>query len=299
MNSFSDILEALKVSEKRIISVACAQDDDVLQAVENARKLNIADAVLVGDADKLKSIAGENGIDIDNYRVIDVKDKNEAAKEAVRQVSSGQADMLMKGMIGTADFLRAVLDKEIGLRTGRVISHVAVFEISHFKRLMILTDAAMVVAPDLKTKVDIILNAAEVARKIGIDKPKVAALAAVEVVNPDMPATLDAAALSKMSDRGQLKDILVDGPLALDNAVSVESAKHKGIVSDVAGMADILLAPDIEAGNVLYKSITYFAGGMIAGIVMGAKAPIILTSRSDSDEAKLNSIALATLVSSK
>lgn len=299
MNSFNDILEALKISEKRIISVACAQDDDVLQAVENARKLNIADAVLVGDAEKIKSIADENGIDVGNYRVIDVKDKNEAAKEAVRQVSSGQADMLMKGIIGTADFLRAVLDKEIGLRTGRVLSHVAVFELQKFKRLMLLTDAAMVVAPDLKTKVDIILNAAEVARRIGIAKPKVAALAAVEVVNPDMTATLDAAALSKMSDRGQLKDILVDGPLALDNAVSVESAKHKGIVSDVAGMADILLAPDIEAGNVLYKSITYFAGGMITGIVMGAKAPIILTSRSDSDEAKLNSIALATLVSSK
>lgn len=299
MNSFNDILESLKVAEKRIISVACAQDDDVLQAVENARKLNIADAILVGDADKIKDIAGENDIDISNYRIIDVKDKNEAAKEAVRQVSSGQADMLMKGIIGTADFLRAVLDKEIGLRTGRVLSHVAVFELQRFQRLMLLTDAAMVVAPDLKTKVDIILNAAEVARKIGIQKPKVAALAAVEVVNPDMPATLDAAALSKMSDRGQLKDILVDGPLALDNAVSVESAKHKGIVSDVAGMADILLAPDIEAGNVLYKSITYFAGGMITGIVMGAKAPIILTSRSDSDEAKLNSIALATLVSSK
>ncbi|MDI6600473.1 MAG: phosphate butyryltransferase [Thermoanaerobacteraceae bacterium] len=299
MNSFNDILEALKVSEKRIISVACAHDDDVLLAVENARRLDVADAILVGDADKIKQIADENGIDLNNYKVIDIKDKNEAAREAVRQVSGGQADMLMKGIIGTADFLKAILDKEIGLRTGRVLSHVAVFEIPGFNRLMLLTDAAMVVAPDLKTKIDIIQNAAEVARKVGIVKPKVAVLAAVEVVNPDMPATLDAAALAKMSDRGQLKDILVDGPLALDNAVSVESARHKGIVSDVAGMADILLVPDIEAGNVLYKSITYFARGMISGIVMGAKAPIILTSRSDSDEAKLNSIALATLVSLK
>lgn len=299
MRSFNDILETLKGTEKKVISVACAQDDDVLLAVESARERDIADAVLVGDADRIREIAEEKGIDLNNYKIVDIKDKNEAAREAVRIVSTGQADMLMKGIIGTADFLRAVLDKEIGLRTGRVLSHVAVFEIPGFDRLMLLTDVAMVIAPDLKTKIDIIQNAAEVAKKIGIAKPKVAALAAVEVVNPDMPATLDAAALAKMSDRGQLKDIIVDGPLALDNAVSLEAARHKGITSEVAGMADILLAPDIEAGNVLYKAITYFAGGMVSGIVMGAKAPIILTSRSDSDEAKLNSIALATLVSSK
>ena len=288
MKSFNDIKEALKASTKRKIAVACAQDADVLCAVENARKLGIADAILVGNADEIKDIAGKKGIDISNYSIKDVKNKNEAAKEAVRLVSSGQANTLMKGIIDTADFLRAVLNKEVGLRTGRTITHVSVFEEPHSNRLMLLTDVAMVVDPDLKAKVDIILNAAEVARKIGIEQPKVAALAAV-----------DAAALSKMSDRGQLKDIVVDGPLALDNAVSVEAAKHKGIVSPVAGNADILLVPDIEAGNIMYKTLTYFAGYMLSGIIMGAKAPIILTSRSDSDETKLNSIALATLVSSK
>ena len=299
MKSFNDIKEALKASTKRKIAVACAQDADVLCAVENARKIGIADAILVGNADEIKDIAGKKGIDISNYSIKDVKNKNEAAKEAVRLVSSGQANTLMKGIIDTADFLRAVLNKEVGLRTGRTITHVSVFEEPHSNRLMLLTDVAMVVDPDLKAKVDIILNAAEVARKIGIEQPKVAALAAVEVVNPNMQATLDAAALSKMSDRGQLKDIVVDGPLALDNAVSVEAAKHKGIVSPVAGNADILLVPDIEAGNIMYKTLTYFAGYMLSGIIMGAKAPIILTSRSDSDETKLNSIALATLVSSK
>ncbi len=299
MNSFNDMMETLRGSEKRNIAVACAQDYDVLAAVENARKLGIANAILVGDAREIRDIAGKNCIDPGNYEVVDIEDKNEAAREAVRLVSSGQADTLMKGIIGTADFLRAVLNKEIGLRTGRTLSHVAVFEVPQPHRLMLLSDAAMVMNPDLKAKVDIILNAAQVARKIGIPKPKVAALAAVEVVNPDMQATLDAAALAKMSDRGQFKDILVDGPLALDNAISMDAAKHKGIVSEVAGRADMLLTPNIEAGNVLYKAITDFAGFKMSGIVMGAKAPIILTSRSDSDEAKLNSIVLATLVSSK
>ncbi|MPM49891.1 Phosphate acetyltransferase [bioreactor metagenome] len=192
--------------------------------------------------------------------------------------------------------LRAVLNKEVGLRAGKnILSHVAVAEIPGFDRLIIITDAAMNVAPDLSQKVQIVQNAVSVAHAIGLECPKVACLAAVEVVNSDMPACVDAAALSKMAERGQLKGCIIDGPLALDNAVSVEAAEHKGVKSPVAGRADILMVPELVSGNVLYKSITYFAKGNLTGIIVGAKAPVIVTSRADSAEAKLYSIALAVM----
>lgn len=200
----------------------------------------------------------------------------------------------MKGKVGTADILRAVLDKEKGLRTGRLLSHVTAFEIQGWGRLLFMTDGAMNIAPDLGQKAQIAQNAVDVLRGLGFARPKVAALAAVELVNPDMPAALEGALLAKMADRGQIKDCIVDGPLALDNAISLHSAQVKGIDSPVAGQADILLVPDIEAGNVLYKAIVYFGKeARVSGVIAGAKAPVVLTSRSDSHQAKLDSIALS------
>ena len=207
--------------------------------------------------------------------------------------------MLMKGLLETSTILKAVLNKEVGLRTGRLMSHVAVFEIPVFDRLIFITDAALNMYPDLKAKVDIISNAVSVAHSLGIKNPKVAPICAVEVVNPDMPATIDASMLSKMSERGQIKGCVVDGPLAVDNALSEEAAQHKKINSPVAGKADILLLPNIEAANVMYKTLTYTTNSKSGGIIVGASAPVVLTSRADSPESKLNAIALAALVSGK
>jgi phosphate butyryltransferase len=220
----------------------------------------------------------------------------EAAWQVMKLVSDGQADIAMKGRVETSDFLRAALSKDLGLRTGRLFTHVAVFEIPGFDRLIFISDAGVVVAPDLEQKVSIVQNAIYVAHAMGVSLPRVAVLAATEVVNPKIPTTLDAANLSKMADRGQIKGGLVDGPLALDNAISPESARIKGIKSEVAGYADILIAPDIEAGNVLAKAITYFAQGKMAGVVVGARCPLILPSRSDTREAKLVALALGVML---
>lgn len=276
------------------ISVACAEDKEVMEAVEGARKAGVANAFLVGNADAIKETADQLGIDLANYDVVDEKGGEAAAAlKAVELVSSGQADILMKGMIATANFLRGVLNKEKGLRSGATLSHVYIHEIDGYDRILFISDPAFNTYPDIKCKVDIINNAVKLAQSFGVATPKVAALAAVEVVNPDMPATIDAAMLTQMNKRGQIKGCLVDGPLALDNAVSPESAHHKGIKSDVAGYADILLVPNIDAGNMLAKAVVYFAKNRTAGIVLGAKAPIILTSRADSSETKLLSIASA------
>jgi phosphate butyryltransferase len=276
------------------ISVACAADADVLQAVDAARKEGVANAILVGNADKIAEAARLNSIDPGNFEILDEKGgEADAALKAVELVSSGKAQILMKGMLHTDNFLRGVLNKEKGLRSGSVISHVYLHQVEGYDRIIFITDGAFIPSPDLPTKAKIIDNVARFAHSFGIETPKVAVLAAVEVVNADMPATLDAAALTQMNRRGQIKGCVVDGPLALDNAVSELSAKHKGIVSDVAGKADILLVPNIESGNILAKSIVYFAPNKTAGIVLGAKAPIVLTSRADSAEAKTFSIAAA------
>ncbi|NLH88319.1 MAG: bifunctional enoyl-CoA hydratase/phosphate acetyltransferase, partial [Firmicutes bacterium] len=241
----------------------------------------------------IASMASQTGLRLSDLEVLHEPDPRIAALRAVELVSSGQAGILMKGLIPTADFLRAVLNKEVGLRTGRLLSHVAVFKSPRYDRLIYMTDGAMVVAPTLQDKVQIIQNAIGVAHKLENEMPKVACIAAVEVVNPDMPETVDAAALAKMSDRGQISGCIVDGPLGLDNAVCRESAEHKGVGGPVAGRADILLAPNIVAGNVIYKTLVYFGQVETAAVVTGARAPIVLTSRSDSPEARLNSLALA------
>ncbi len=295
IKSFDEILNRVKTNGIKKVAVAVAQDEPVLEAIRDAKKMGIADAILVGERAKIEEAAVAIGLNINQFEIIDEPDNAQAAKIAVELVSSGNADMVMKGLVDTATFLRAVLDKEKGLRTGKVLSHIAVFEVPALQRIIIVTDAAMNIAPDLMTKKQILENAVGIARAIGIDMPKVAVIAAVEVVNPDMQPTLDAAVLSKMNDRGQIKDCIVDGPFAIDNAISEEAAEHKGIKSQVAGKADIILVPNIETGNVMYKTLTYTSNAKNGGILAGAAAPVILTSRSDSHESKMYSIALASL----
>jgi len=281
------------------LAVAAAEDDEVLLAVKAAREQGIATPLLVGQEDKIRVRAQEVGFDLSGVAVYNEPGVAGCARRAVELVSSGQADLVMKGLMSTADILRAVLDKEVGLRTGRILSHVMIYELPGYDHLFFLTDGGMNPAPDLKQKADIVANAVETAHALGIVRPKVAALAAVEVVNPDMPATLDAAALAQMGARGQIKDCLIDGPLALDNAISTEAAAHKGIKSPVAGQADILLVPDIEAGNLLGKAMTYFGHGKSAGIIVGARTPVVLVSRADPHETKLLSIALGVVATKK
>ena len=297
MRNIDDIVKFAKERGPKTISVACCQDKEVLIAVENARKQHMIEAILVGDIEKTREIAKTLNIELNNYELVDIKDLSQACLKAVEIVSTGKAHMVMKGLVDTATFLRSVLNKEVGLRTGKLMSHVSVFEIEGIDRLILLTDAAFNTYPDLKQKVQIINNSVMVAKSCGIENPKVAPVCAVEVVNPDMPATVDAALLSKMSDRGQIKGCIVDGPLALDNALSEEAAHHKGITGPVAGKADILLLPNIDVANVMYKSLTYTAPTKNGGILVGTSAPVILTSRADSFETKVNSIALAALVS--
>lgn len=296
VKNFHDLIELAKQQSKMTLSVAVAQDDEVLIAVDSARKLGIIDAILVGDKEKIEKIAQEASIDLSYYEILDCKNNILAARKAVELVSSGQADFLMKGLIGTADILKAVLDKEIGLRDKNLLSHVMVYSVPTYHKLLFLTDGGMVPYPDLNQKVQIVQNAVKVAKSLGVDPIHVAPICAVEVINPDMKATLDAAALTQMNERGQIKGCIIDGPLALDNAISKDAAKHKGIESEVAGEADIILVPNIETGNALGKSLTYFAMAKSAGVIMGAKCPIVLVSRADTHESKLYSIALGCFV---
>ena len=299
IRSFSEILKMASEKGPKTIAVAVAQDVEVLTAVSNAMKLGIANSILVGDKEEIENIAKKINIDLSGMEIIDVKEKAEACMIAVGLVSSGKAQLVMKGLVDTSLILKAVLDEKIGLRTGNVLSHVAVFDIDGFDRLFYVTDAAMNVAPNLQQKKQIAENAVLVAKAMGNENPKIAILAALEKVNPKMQATVDAAELEKMNKEGWLPECIVGGPFALDNAVSVEASKHKGMEHPVAGLADILVVPTIEAGNMLYKSMVFFAKSKNAGIIVGAKAPIVLTSRADSDEAKLNSIAIGVLMAAK
>ena len=286
---------ATKSSMKKLV-LAAAEDDNALEAVSNAFKAGIIEAILVGNENKIRAIASKKDIDISKMRLIDETDVDKAAAIAVKLVRDKEADILMKGNLPTARLLCAVLNKEWGLRSGDLLSHLALFQLPTYHKIIALTDAAMNIAPDFAGKVAIIKNAVEYLSKLGITNPKVAILAAVETVNPGMPATMEAAALAKMGDRGQIKNCIIDGPLAFDNAINSHSAAHKGIISKVAGDADLIVGPDIEAANVLYKSFIFFAKAQCAAVIVGATAPIVLTSRADTDETKLNSIALAAAV---
>ena len=296
IKNLDELLNVAKRGSKKTISVAVAQDSVVLEAVIKAVELEIIDAILVGDEKAIRSIAENEGINLSEVRIINEPDNSKAVSWAVHLVTVGQADYLMKGLIGTSDLLKAVLNKEAELRTSNLLSHVMIYDIPNYHKLLLLTDGGMVTYPELKDKVGIINNAVAVAKSLGIDMPKVAPICAVEVVNPAMQATIDASTLSTMNRRGQIKGCLIDGPLGLDNAISYEAAKHKGIISDVAGDADILLVPNIEAGNFLGKSLTYFAKAESAGVIIGAKCPVVLVSRADSSKSKLYSIALGSIL---
>ncbi|MCX7653214.1 MAG: bifunctional enoyl-CoA hydratase/phosphate acetyltransferase [Fervidobacterium sp.] len=295
MKKLIELLEKAKRAGKKIVSVAAADDEVVLKAIEMARREGIVDAILFGNEDKIKIAADQVNVDLSNYELVDSKTP---ADDAVKSIVEKRAHFLMKGNIKTGDLMKAVLKDEYNLKTGRTMSLVSIFETPLYHKLLVVTDAGMTIVPDLEQKIHLIENAVLVTRKaLEIDKPKVAIVGAIEVVNPKMEATVHAALLSKMNERGQIKNCLVDGPFALDNAVSKEAAEHKGIVSPVAGDADIILMPDINAGNIFYKSMVFLAGAKVASVIVGAKCPVALTSRADSDETKLLSIALTCLMS--
>jgi phosphate acetyltransferase len=251
--------------------------------------------ILVGPAAKIEEVAKQSGLGLGQTPVVDAPHSHAAAAKAVALVRSGEAELLMKGSLHTDELLGAVVARETGLRTGRRISHVFIMDVPTYHKVLIVTDAAINIAPTLEDKVDICQNAIDLAISLGVDRPKVAILAAVETVTSKMPATIDAAALCKMAERKQITGAILDGPLAFDNAISKEAAKVKGITSEVAGDPDILLAPDLEAGNILAKQLTFLANADSAGLVLGARVPIILTSRADSVRSKIASCAVAML----
>ncbi|MEE4177224.1 MAG: bifunctional enoyl-CoA hydratase/phosphate acetyltransferase [Bacteroides sp.] len=296
LKSIAELHDMARAHTKKRLVLAAAHDENALEAVVIAAQNGIVEGILVGDQAKIESIVQKEGFDLVGFQIVNEADNEKAAAIAVKMVREKQADILMKGNLSTASLLRALLNKEWGLRTGEHISHLALFELPAYHKILGLTDAAMNIAPDLNGKISLIKNAVNYMRKLGINQPKVAALSAVETVNPDMKSTLDASILTKMADRGQIKNCIIDGPLAFDNAISKKSAAHKGIQSTVAGDADLLVADNIDAANALYKAFIYFAGAQCAAVILGASAPIVLTSRADSDETKLNSIALAAAV---
>lgn len=289
----SDLRKLLDNKPVRRLVLAAAQDPQSLGAVLKAGQDGFIIPVLVGSSNEISQISEECGYDLAGYTVIDEKNVDEATRIAVQMVSSGDVDFLMKGKVGTSTLLKHVLNKDYGLRTGNLLSHFALFEVETYHKLISVTDVAMNIAPNLQDKISIVNNAVGCLNRLGIMVPKVAVLGAVEMVNESMQATMDAALLSKMNQRDQIQNCIIDGPLAFDNAISLESAMHKGIKSEVAGDTDLLLMPDIEVGNVLYKSMVFFARAKVASVILGALAPIVLTSRSDSEQAKYDSIILA------
>ena len=296
--SFDDLLARVGEIEKKKLSVAVAQDKAVLEAVKIAKERGIADSILVGDKDEIEKIAAEIGMNLADFEIIDEKDIVEASLKAVKLVHDGDADMYMKGLLPTGTFLKSVLNKEVGLRTGKPLSHVCVFEIPGIDRLLFLTDVAFMPYPTLEDKKCIIEYTVDVAKKCGVDMPKVAPLAALETVNEKMPVTVEAAELTRMNEAGEITGCIVDGPLSLDIALYKEAAEEKGALGrKVAGDADILLFPDIHAGNLVYKAIVHMVKCKNGNILTGTKAPVILTSRSDTVDVKVNSIALAALAS--
>lgn len=296
IKTFAEIVEAAKARGPRRVAIAAAHEYEALWAARHAQDIGIARCTLIGDVFKIQEIAREHDIDIHDMDIIHEPSIMGAGHKAVELANAGEADMVMKGKMETGDILIPALDREHGLRTGKALTYIAVFEVPGMDRLIFVSDPGVIIAPNVYQKVEIVQNAIDVALALGIEQPKVAILTALENVIPKMPATVDAASLSKMADRGQIKGGLVDGPLALDNAISARSAEKKGVESRVAGQADILITPDIEAGNVLVKSLTYFARSEMAAIVVGGSVPLVTPSRSGSDEVKMVSIALGNIL---
>ena len=294
--SFEELISKANQKTLKKVSVSNAQDEPVLQAVKAAKEQNIATAILVGDEAKIREIAASIDMDLTDFEIINEPDTEAAALKAVELVHNGKADILLKGLLETKTFLKSVLNKEVGLRTGKMLSHVCVFEIEGINRLLFFTDVAFNTYPTLADKVNIINNAVEVANACGIECPKVAPLCAVETVNPKMQPTVDADNLTKMYEGGDFKGCQIYGPLSMDLAIDPEAAVHKGVTNPVAGHADILLFPNIDAGNITYKILVRTAKVKIGNVLVGTSAPVVLTSRSDDFETKLNSIALATVI---
>jgi len=276
-------------------AVAYPCEESALAGAVEAGDKGLTQPILVGPASKIEEIARKARIDLGRAQVVDAPDAPAAARKAVALVREGKAELLMKGSLHTDELLAAVVARETGLRTGRRISHVFIMDVPTYTKVLIVTDGAINIAPSLEDKVDICQNAIDLAVVLGVERPKVAILAAVETVSSKMPATLDAAALCKMADRNQIRGGLLDGPLAFDNAISSEAARMKGIHSEVAGDPDILLAPDLEAGNILAKLLSFLAHADSAGLVLGARVPVILTSRADSVRSRIASCAVAVL----
>jgi len=289
----SEIFEIARQRETRKLVVAAAAELHVLQAILDARDENIIEPVLVGDTDKILEMARKEDLDLDHIPMLHEKDPGKASVLSVELIHKGEAEIMMKGLVSTAELLKAILNKETGLRKSELLSHIALFEIPGHPKLIAVTDAAMNVSPDTREKLRIIENAVEIFHRLGIKEPKVAVLGPIETVNPKIRSTIEAGELKKLFDEGRITGCILDGPLALDNAISPEAALQKGISSPVAGDADILLAPDLNSGNILYKSLIFMAAGVSAAIITGARVPIVLTSRADSRQSKLMSIALA------
>jgi len=296
ITKLSELVDIAKAKNKRRIAVAAAGDADVLEALKNAEQHNIVEPILVGVKSRILDICKEINFDCSKYEIIDIEDKFEASLQASQLIREGRAQILMKGMVSTGQLLKAVLDKEQGLRTGSVLSHVAIFESPYYHKLLGITDAAMNVAPTFDEKIHIINNSVKVFHLLGETNPKVAVVGAVETVNQRMESTMHAATLSMMNKRQQIKGCTIDGPLALDNAISKKAAQVKNIESDVAGNVDIVVAPDINGANFLYKALNFLGGAQTAAVIMGAKVPIVLTSRADSEKSKFVSIPLAAAI---
>jgi phosphate butyryltransferase len=294
--NLDDLVEAARAAGPVPVAIAAAHDPDVIEALHRAEQMDLATGFFVGNPRKIAALAEASGFRIPQDRVIAEPDDTRAARTAIGLIRAGRAQLLMKGKISTASLVRMVLDKEEGLRGGRLLSQVIAFQVPGFDRIMLMSDAAINIAPALLQKADICRNAIDVAHAIGIVKPNVALLCALEVVNPDMPATIDAAALSLMNRRGQITGAYLEGPIALDVPLSRFAADRKAIESPIVENTDIFIGPDIEANNILYRAILYFAKGSSGGIVLGAKVPLILLSRAEPPETKIYSIALGILV---
>lgn len=294
--SFDDLISKATACGGKKLAVAAAQDEPVLEAVKIAKERGIADAILVGDEAKIREIAASINMDLSSFEIVNEPDTTAAALKAVELVHDKKADILLKGMLESKVFLKSVLNKECGLRSGKMMSHVCVFEIEGIDRLLFFTDVAFNTYPTLEEKVHIVNNAVDVARGCGIERPKVAPICAVETVNPKMPPTVDAQALTEMWQRGEIKNCELYGPLSMDLAIDEVAAAHKGVTNPVAGHADILLFPNIDAGNITYKILVRTAKVKNGNLLVGTSAPVILTSRSDDFETKINSIALAAVI---
>jgi len=292
---FKRLVELAQQHSPAATAIAHPCDKVSLESAVEARKMKLIEPILVGNKAKIAKAAADAGIDLGDMEIVDAEHSVDAARKAVALVREGRAEALMKGSLHTDELMSAVVARDTGLRTGRRISHCFIMDVPDHADALIITDAAVNIAPDLKTKVDIVQNAIELAHALGVPNPLVAILSAMETINPDVPSTLEAAALCKMADRGQITGGLLDGPLALDNAISLDAAAIKHIVSPVAGRANVLIVPDLEAGNMLAKSLSFLASADAAGIVLGARVPIILTSRADSVRSRIASCAVAVL----